>query len=88
MSDSKEARVRRGVSGLTGHDVDVSVLVLVVGVIGMFCGYFQVRCAALDLLARRRRERNTHTHTHTHKHTHAQNNNNTKMYKVSEAWWM
>ena len=39
-------------AGLTGHDVDVSVLVLVVGVIGMFCRDFQVRRAALDLLGR------------------------------------
>lgn len=37
---------------LTGHDVDVSVFVLVVRMIGVLCSDFQVCCAALDLLER------------------------------------
>lgn len=53
--DSAAVNIVIGFYGrLTGHDVDVSVFVLVVGMIRVLGGDFQVRRAALDLLGRRR----------------------------------
>lgn len=57
LLDCAAVDIVRLYSLLTGHNVDVSVFVLVVGMIRVFCRDFQVCCGALDLLERQNMHR-------------------------------